>query len=123
MPGSRLHKHTDSMAKKTHRKQKRGHPLRVQRLVRALRDLLAFAERNTCLHEETHRGGAIWEICDSCGMKWADDDGGKPANAHSWPKEIEYAQAAADEWKDCPNVPADLPPKGRPESNNERPGG
>ena len=26
-----------------------------------------------CEHEDTHRGGAIWTICDSCGYKWADD--------------------------------------------------
>lgn len=24
------------------------------------------------------RGGSIWEICDHCGAKWADDVGGKP---------------------------------------------
>lgn len=39
---------------------------------------LADIERNTCEHEDTHRGGSIWEICDSCGKKWADDEGGKP---------------------------------------------
>lgn len=42
----------------------------------ALKNLLAYAERNECAHEETHRGGAIWTICDSCGEKWADDRGG-----------------------------------------------
>lgn len=31
-----------------------------------------------CAHDETHRGGLIWEICHYCGMKWADDEGGKP---------------------------------------------
>ena len=54
--------------------------------------LLRLAERNTCTHDETHRGGAIWEICDHCGMRWADDKGGKPINAHEYPKEIEDAQ-------------------------------
>lgn len=44
----------------------------------ALKGLLARDQRNTCLHESTHRGGAIWEICDGCGLKWADDEGGKP---------------------------------------------
>ena len=32
--------------------------------------------RNTCTHEETHRGGVLWTICDHCGAKWADDRGG-----------------------------------------------
>jgi hypothetical protein len=56
-----------------------------------LKAVTDYAARNTCLHEETHRGGAIWEICDQCGMKWADDEGGMPANAHELPKEIEDA--------------------------------
>jgi hypothetical protein len=42
----------------------------------ALGGLLGYVERNECTHEETHRGGAIWTICDGCGMKWADDEGG-----------------------------------------------
>ncbi|CAB3870902.1 hypothetical protein [Achromobacter deleyi] len=42
----------------------------------ALADLLEYVDRNTCTHEDTHRGGAIWTICDGCGMKWADDEGG-----------------------------------------------
>jgi hypothetical protein len=45
-------------------------------LVEALRALLNHADRETCVHESTHRGGAIWTICDGCGMKWADDRGG-----------------------------------------------
>lgn len=44
----------------------------------ALDALLDRDKRNTCQHENTHRGGAIWEICDDCGAKWADDRGGKP---------------------------------------------
>jgi hypothetical protein len=51
-----------------------------------IEDLLAFAERQTCYHEETHRGGHIWEICDACGEKWAADKGGKPESVE--PKEI-----------------------------------
>ncbi|ATS92356.1 hypothetical protein DLP05_127 [Stenotrophomonas phage vB_SmaS_DLP_5] len=39
-------------------------------------DLLKHIDKETCTHEETHRGGAIWTICDSCGRKWADDEGG-----------------------------------------------
>lgn len=40
--------------------------------------LLRRDEINTCQHDETHRGGVLWEICDSCGAKWAEDEGGKP---------------------------------------------
>ena len=54
--------------------------------------LLEYAESQICTHEETHRGGAIWEICDQCGAMWADDEGGRPEFA--WPKEIADARAA-----------------------------
>ena len=40
----------------------------------ALRDVTDLADRNTCRHEETHRGGVLWEICDMCGAKWAKPD-------------------------------------------------
>lgn len=46
----------------------------------------------TCLHENTHRGGAIWEICDDCGAQWADDRGGRPD--FQWPEIVERANAA-----------------------------
>lgn len=55
-----------------------------------LGELVRHIERNTCEHTETHRGGAIWEICDSCGMQWADDRGGKPE--FKWPECIEKAR-------------------------------
>lgn len=57
-----------------------------------LRSVLEYAEQATCLHEETHRGGAIWEICDYCGAKWADDEGGKPASVHEYPKVLTDAR-------------------------------
>lgn len=44
--------------------------------LKALKALLDHVDRNTCEHEETHRGGVIWTICDGCGRKWADDEGG-----------------------------------------------
>jgi hypothetical protein len=44
----------------------------------ALRALLKRDQGNTCQHENTHRGGTNWEICDTCGAKWADDEGGRP---------------------------------------------
>ena len=61
-------------------------------MVRCFSELLKYAECNTCLHEETHRGGAIWTICDQCGAKWADDEGGVPHDAHEYPKPIRDAQ-------------------------------
>ena len=66
----------------------------VKRLREALKNLLDRDERNTCQHEETHRGGFFWEICDCCGAKWADDMGGKT----EWkdPPEWVAARAALD---------------------------
>lgn len=64
-------------------------PVGVDGLVR---DLVREIERNTCTHEETHRGGFLWEICDLCGAKWADDRGGKPE--FQWPDCVERAH----EW-------------------------
>ena len=43
---------------------------------KALSNLVNYVERNTCQHEETHRGGFLWTICDECGRRWADDQGG-----------------------------------------------
>lgn len=47
-----------------------------QDLRTALTDVLREYDRGICEHEETHRGGFIWTICDQCGRKWADDEGG-----------------------------------------------
>lgn len=57
----------------------------------ALAGLLARDIRNTCTHENSHRGGAIWEICDDCEAKWADDEGGKPV----WVDPPEWVAARA----------------------------
>jgi len=65
---------------------------KMEEVTKTLSDLLEFAERNHCLHEETYRGGVIWEICSLCGAKWADDEGGKPSDAHKYPKQILQAQ-------------------------------
>lgn len=62
------------------------------------KDLLREIEQQTCRHEETHRAGFLWEICDACGAEWADDEGGKPE--FKWPKVVERARemlAAAQE--------------------------
>lgn len=56
-----------------------------------LEDLVAHVEGSTCTHDNTHRGGSIWEICDDCGDSWADDRGGKPA--FKWPDCVEKARA------------------------------
>lgn len=53
-----------------------------------LRDVTNYASRNHCAHEETYRGGIHWEICNQCGMKWADDEGGKPDDAGKLPDEL-----------------------------------
>lgn len=42
----------------------------------SLKDMIAHYDRETCTHEETYRGGAIWTICSQCERKWADDRGG-----------------------------------------------
>lgn len=57
----------------------------VERLRASHAALLDRIERNQCEHETTHRGGAIWTICDDCGEKWADDRGGfQPYVAPDW---------------------------------------
>lgn len=65
--------------------------IQKDRVLKVLKDIAGYASTNICLHEETHRGGTIWEICDSCGMKWADDEGGKPKDAHDIPISINNA--------------------------------
>lgn len=68
----------------------------IERLRKALKELLRRDEIETCQHEETQRGGFIWEICTSCGAKWADDKGGKP----EWQDPIEWVNARAALGKD-----------------------
>jgi len=65
---------------------------RIARLEEALRWCIKKIDAEICTHEETYRGGSIWTICDSCGMKWADDRGGfKP---YQEPSELTAARAA-----------------------------
>jgi ribosomal protein L37AE/L43A len=56
-----------------------------------IRQMLAYIESITCTHENTHRGGIIWEICDDCGAQWAIDRGGKPL--FKWPDVVKAARA------------------------------
>ena len=60
-----------------------------------IRQLVEYIEQNTCQHEETHRGGAIWEICDGCNAQWADDRGGKPKFA--WAPVVLAARARLEQ--------------------------
>jgi NTP pyrophosphatase (non-canonical NTP hydrolase) len=57
-----------------------------------LEGVLRQYDRNTCHHEETHRAGFIWTVCDGCGRKWADDQGG--FKAYEDPPEIARARDA-----------------------------
>lgn len=60
----------------------------------ALKDLVRYVERESCMHEETHRGGTLWTICDHCGRAWADDEGGfKP---YEPPPELQRAYEVLD---------------------------
>lgn len=63
----------------------------------ALTAMLAREERNTCTHDSTHRGGFLWTICDECGAKWADDEGGKPDWAD--PDEWQAARSALSAYR------------------------
>lgn len=68
-------------------------------LLNALRDLTKYVVRNCCLHEETHRGGILWEICDRCGAMWADDEGGIPPEAKEYSKEIKIALCLLEKFE------------------------
>ena len=68
---------------------------RVEALKTALTGLLHHAQRQECLHEDTHRGGAIWTICDACGAKWADDEGGFPG--YEEPEPLARAREALEQ--------------------------
>ena len=39
----------------------------------ALVNLLAHVDRSTCTHENLHKAGTIWTICDDCDRKWSSD--------------------------------------------------
>lgn len=52
----------------------------IRDLKARLEAALALAGKHICPHEERHRGGVIWEFCDNCDAKWADDEGGFKPN-------------------------------------------
>ncbi len=59
-------------------------------LIEALRNLLMYCEKNTCIHEETVRLGSNWTKCSMCGTLWADDRGGMP----EWKEPQEWTEAS-----------------------------
>lgn len=63
---------------------------REKERIEALSALVRVVENSVCSHEETYRGGSIWEICSACGAKWADDQGGKPE--FKWPEAVTKAR-------------------------------
>ncbi len=97
----------------------------AEKLAEATQELLKCAEQQECHHEETHRGGVLWTICNNCDRKWADDDGG--FQPYVEPVEITAAREALDAFvssgkqetqetctdRDCPGESA----CGKPESD------
>ena len=80
---------------------------KTEQLEKLLRDLYGHVINNTCFHEYTHRGGAIWEICDDCGEKWADDRGGKPK--FKLPKPVQAAEDYLEKRSAEPSPPSFVP--------------
>ncbi len=79
------------------------------RLLEASRIALDYYDRNACPHENTHRGGFIWTICDDCGKKWADDEGGFVA--YSDPPHVAELRDAITALDACrPTPPSDTVP-------------
>lgn len=66
--------------------------IRYERLKDVLENLLNYVVRNTCSHDITRRGGASWTICEGCGKKWYDDEGG--FQPYKDPPEIAAAKKA-----------------------------
>ena len=65
---------------------------RIKRLEEVLQGAISEYDRNVCHHETLVRGGAIWTICQDCGAKWADDEGGFVP--YQDPPKISIARAA-----------------------------
>lgn len=70
---------------------------RVKELEGALGVLLNWADGQWCPHENTHRGGSIWTICNDCGRKWADDVKPFDPDEDFEPSAIKQAYAAIRE--------------------------
>lgn len=50
--------------------------MNVKKLYDITHNLLRYAYKHECLHEDTYRRGTNWTICSACGRKWGDDEGG-----------------------------------------------
>lgn len=84
----------------------------VERLREDIAAMVEWIDCNRCTHEETHRGGAIWTICDDCGEKWADDRGGfQPTRPLPFVERVREALAA---------LPATQPEQLVPDAERER---
>jgi hypothetical protein len=59
-----------------------------------LADLLAYVDLNTCTHENRHKAGTLWTICDDCGRKWAADR--NPYKRHQDAPAVAAARAALE---------------------------
>ena len=81
---------TDTTATETATAPMPTNPEYVEMLREALEQCLKAIPH--CEHGDTHRGGAIWTICDSCGKQWADDEGG--FQPEPMPKAMQKAIAA-----------------------------
>ena len=64
----------------------------IRAAVEALQWTIRKIDAETCAHEDTYRGGAIWTICRDCDRKWADDRGG--FIPYTEPKELTSARSA-----------------------------
>lgn len=73
---------------------------RVKELEGALAKLLDWADGQLCAHDNTHRRGSIWTICNDCGRKWADDVKPFDPDEDFEPSAIKQAQAAIREGND-----------------------
>lgn len=93
MTAEKLHDKSDIAAELAQRDYEKASAIGyLEALMKDMRGLQRYAESQICLHENTHRGGVLWEICDECGAKWADDEGGKPD--FEMPKELRRAEEA-----------------------------
>lgn len=72
----------------------------VREIHEALEALVRYVDKQTCSHEETYRGGTMWEICSMCGKMWADDEGGRPE--YEDPPEVATARKLIGDtpWED-----------------------
>lgn len=75
-----------------------SHKETKETLLKVLEDLLDWSYKQICTHENTHRGGILWEICDDCGARWADDRGGRPE--FEYPKEVVKAEEVISKYKE-----------------------